>query len=679
MKRIAAIGLLIVTLSGFAFLQMRNFHNSLEGEWKFLLENARKEAPPALSGPMSTSDNTNATANPQAEKKIITENDLRNLPAPVQKWLRHSGVVGREQILAVTLEQDGKMRLKPDQKEWISTRAAQIFTTENPAFTWNVHMKMFGLPVLGRDAFSQGKGEMRITLAGTIPLVDVKDQPKLNISTIQRYLGEISWFPSAALHPAITWEAIDELSAKATMTMGDTTGSAIFHFKEDGDLEKFVAWRYRSEEDSQPTEWVAQILRTESVHGLRIPVSLEATWMLPEGPFTWYIFDISNVEYYTASDRDTKSLYREKSHAEDGGRPPLYCPVELAVQPMERLLLVNLSEKDPDSTYLGFEPQYFNDPIQGEGFLVVAWRNDGYVDVFHQPSLTLDPATYEIAGKGLASMAQRPFTGARLVIDDSGAECWFAFEDLAGRHIEFTLKETAGKPRKPFGLLAPMGNAVTSPTSLPLVLLEDFYFVRRAGTELRMEIDGRTHKLDSLPIPLDYSRKYFLRYSPKPLIAKLNPAKDEVLLPIGEGRPGDTEYSQVDYKIIENQGYREISALHLTTPRQNLEIHFTPALPELLELRENAEIRGEFSVSGAKSLGTVAGHYQIVRVKNLLHMEMIPDGGWQPVNERTSLRFLYRVNKEFTQWPKTYKWTGVMNLENPQAVTLKSQWERTKS
>ncbi len=36
---------------------------------------------------------------------------------------------------------------------------------------------------------------------------------------------------------------------------------------------------------------------------------------------------------------------------------PILNPFALSVDPMERLLLVNF-EKDPDSTYIGFEPQW---------------------------------------------------------------------------------------------------------------------------------------------------------------------------------------------------------------------------------------------------------------------------------------------------------------------------------
>jgi hypothetical protein len=41
-------------------------------------------------------------------------------------------------------------------------------------------------------------------------------------------------------------------------------------------------------------------------------------------------------------------------------------PFSIEIDPMERLLLVNF-EKDPDSIYVGFEPQVFNDESTAPG------------------------------------------------------------------------------------------------------------------------------------------------------------------------------------------------------------------------------------------------------------------------------------------------------------------------
>ena len=94
-------------------------------------------------------------------------------------------------------------------------------------------------------------------------------------------------------------------------------------------------------------------------------------------------------------------------------------PFQINIDPMERLLLINF-EKDPDTVYVGFEPQVFDDNVHGKGHIVIGWRVDGRVDVYYEPSLKLDPGAYDIAGKGLANMVETDFSEASYEVNDFG-------------------------------------------------------------------------------------------------------------------------------------------------------------------------------------------------------------------------------------------------------------------
>ncbi len=231
------------------------------------------------------------------KEQMITEDLIKDLPIPVKRWLGYSGIIGRKQIDTVYLRQKGFMKLKPDQKDWMEAEAEQYFTINQPSFIWNVRTSMMGIPVVGRDLFKDGQGSMQIKLAGLLPVVNVADNSKINESTIQRYLGEIIWFPSAALSDYIKWKPIDNYSARATMSYGGSTGSAVFHFDSTGKLTKFVALRYRDIEDINPTEWVATVKKHENTSGINIPTKLEISWNLEDGTFTWYKFEIYDVLY----------------------------------------------------------------------------------------------------------------------------------------------------------------------------------------------------------------------------------------------------------------------------------------------------------------------------------------------------------------------------------------------
>lgn len=355
----------------------------------------------------------------------------------------------------------------------------------------------------------------------------------------------------------------------------------------------------------------------------------------------------------------------------------LYSPFSLHIDPMERLLLINF-EQDPDEVYVGFEPQVFDDAIHGRGMLVIGWRVDGRVDVYHQPSLTLNPKTYAIAGKGLAAMAARPLTDAYFEIKDTGVDAHFAFDDLLGRPIEVTIQERNARPRKPFGLLAPMGSAATAPSALPLVILHDFYFVRRSGTAISIMVNGQSRRPDALPIPLDGARMYFTRYSPDPLIATLNPAHDGPLTPLERRGDRAARLGELIFDLIDKQGQTEIAQMRHAFKKREILVTFNPPLPQLPALADGAERSGSFTISGDESVGIVTGDYQFSRKGKSLEAQMSPSGGWQPNENKWTMRFLYRVASIFKQWPKTYLWTARVDLADPQQVAMQSGWRRTK-
>ncbi|MFQ3579088.1 MAG: DUF6544 family protein, partial [Bacteroidales bacterium] len=179
--------------------------------------------------------------NISTENKTLNESDLSNLPEPVKKWLRNSGAVGNSFISVGKVIQEAELKMKPDQNKWMSAKAIQYTTIENPAFIWTVNVKMNSfLCFQGRDKYDDGRGEMLIKLNSLFNVVNERGK-KLDEGTLQRYLGEMVWFPSLALSPYITWEQINENTAKATMTYKGTSGSGTFYFNSNGDVTKFSA------------------------------------------------------------------------------------------------------------------------------------------------------------------------------------------------------------------------------------------------------------------------------------------------------------------------------------------------------------------------------------------------------------------------------------------------------
>jgi len=232
-------------------------------------------------------------------KEVIREDMLDKLPLPVQKWLKNCGIIGKEKIQTMYLKQTGFMKLKPDQTEWTKAEAEQYIVTDKPAFLWKVKMKMMPLiNVFGRDLFQDGHGQMQIKIASLIPVVSISNNEKANQSTLQRYLLELPWYPSAAISPYITWEGIDDYTAKATMSYQGVTGSATYYFNEQGDFIKCSAQRYKdTDENAKLLECIGQVTGYDVVDGIKIPNQLDISWVLDDEIFTWYKLKIYDIRY----------------------------------------------------------------------------------------------------------------------------------------------------------------------------------------------------------------------------------------------------------------------------------------------------------------------------------------------------------------------------------------------
>jgi hypothetical protein len=227
--------------------------------------------------------------------------DLAGLPDPVQRYFETVLTDGQPYVRTARLQQDGEVLLGDADGEYKPLTATQHVTVDPPGFVWDADVEMAPL-VSARviDAYAEGGGWLRATLFGSITVADVESNPQMNEGELLRYLAEAVWLPTALL-PAcgVTWEPIDDATARMTLEHAGSTASLDVHFDDQGHVERVHGERYRQEDDAY-APWTGYFREYRTYDGMAIPTAGEVEWNLPEGDRPYWRGRIVDVEYQPA-------------------------------------------------------------------------------------------------------------------------------------------------------------------------------------------------------------------------------------------------------------------------------------------------------------------------------------------------------------------------------------------
>jgi len=215
---------------------------------------------------------------------VYHKSQLASLPAPVARYLDTVLREGQPYIRTARIRHTGTFRTGTTDDTWRRFESDETFGVQPAAFVWNARVFMSpGAPVCVRDSFIDNRGGMHAAVLGLFTVAKAEGEPELNEAALQRYLAELAWLPTALLpSQGISWETIDDRSARATLTSGPTTATLEFHFADTGEIERVYApARQRaSGKVFQPTPWEGRFSNYEERDGLRIPTDAEVAWYL---------------------------------------------------------------------------------------------------------------------------------------------------------------------------------------------------------------------------------------------------------------------------------------------------------------------------------------------------------------------------------------------------------------
>lgn len=122
-------------------------------------------------------DPVTATSKAVGDPKIFSSKMLREIPPVVARYFRSVLKEGQPIIHRARISQSGIFRAGG----WKPFTAHQTVTTQPPGFVWEASIRMAPLiKVRVRDSYLDGKGSMRGSILGIVPIVNASEAPELN-------------------------------------------------------------------------------------------------------------------------------------------------------------------------------------------------------------------------------------------------------------------------------------------------------------------------------------------------------------------------------------------------------------------------------------------------------------------------------------------------------------------
>ena len=167
------------------------------------------------------------------------------LPAPVIRWLRHTIAPGTPLYTGVQVSMHGEIRIK----KWLPFTAQQIVSPTG--YIWAAEAGKFPMNFRGYDRYSDDTGHMSWKLYGHIPLVNATGCD-IDRSAAGRLASEvIGLTPAGALSPNVTWAAIDDHHALATIIIDQQAHEVTINVDDDGTLRSVSLPRW-AKPDKEP-------------------------------------------------------------------------------------------------------------------------------------------------------------------------------------------------------------------------------------------------------------------------------------------------------------------------------------------------------------------------------------------------------------------------------------------
>jgi hypothetical protein len=231
------------------------------------------------------------------KSEIFTEELIKDLPEPLKKHLRICGYMNTPvPINANVYWSETWLKMSPE-KKWGELNTTQ-FNSVKPIGRVAL-MKFLSMPVIGRDLYRDGYGEMKGKLFNLIKVVFDNSKETAQSALITAF-SEFIFIPGYLLLDNVKWDQIDEHSVRGTLTDSKIEVSGVFYFNEEGLFTHFETNdRYYStgKNTYKKVRFSAIVESYKMQRDIKIAEKVKIVWHLPEGDYDYYKGIVDSIEF----------------------------------------------------------------------------------------------------------------------------------------------------------------------------------------------------------------------------------------------------------------------------------------------------------------------------------------------------------------------------------------------
>lgn len=237
--------------------------------------------------------------------EVFDARELEPLPPPVQRYFRAVLAVGQPMVAAAEVEHTGMFNQSETAEQWKPFTSTQRVVTQRPGFDWDARIALApGLFVFVHDAYVAGEGLLRASILGLFSVADLRGRGDLAKGELMRFFAEAAWYPTALLpSQGVAWSAVDDWSARATLTDHDLATTLLFRFNAEGLIDSVRAEARGRMKGNQLefAPWEGRFWNYALRDGMQVPLEAEVAWMLAGGAKPYWRGKITKLNYEFAN------------------------------------------------------------------------------------------------------------------------------------------------------------------------------------------------------------------------------------------------------------------------------------------------------------------------------------------------------------------------------------------